>query len=436
MRRKAAFAVRSASHHARLQPNRQPTSEGVTESRPDEPPDPELGLGLLAASEHFDSLSTAAGSEEPAWDTLGRELQRLEDRVLRHDDDVPPAALPPHLATNPACQAQALCRYARLLASRPFSLAGRFEHFDLVCTELLCSIDQAGRYSLRPRDEARALLREILGGFDTPQDAQEAQTVASGFTDAAARLAATSSLESLLGDGVYMDLYGYKLAHRNALKHPEVLYGAVSLNAELHNFVEAHRGCALSREECSALLAQQRAQVREILEPAASKPLRRTSPSDATLRRLSAEPARSTPETQRRATPTNQQRSTRNAETLRRRKLVAVTAVATCVVVLAGAWLAGRATHGVTALQRAELERLSPLLERGWLVEELGSTHLKGAARQHLWQAMRQSERQDAAAALVASLRAAHVQNAIVQAGDATAIEIHQGMLVQLQPQQ
>jgi hypothetical protein len=126
----------------------------------------------------------------------------------------------------------ALCDYACFFARRAATLP-RIDRIEFIVTRLLTRELDDGQLEALPQAEAFAVLTRLDLGV-TADSAQRDDAVAF-FLDAARRLSACTSVESVLSAGLYGEVQAHKRALHQQRLDPAILFASVLLSAAITN---------------------------------------------------------------------------------------------------------------------------------------------------------------------------------------------------------
>ena len=154
-----------------------------------------------------------------------------------------------------AMTTEALCDYGSLLARRASDLP-RIDRIEFIATRLLTRELPDGQLEALPQAEFFNVLARL--DLRVAADAAHRDEAVAFFLDAARRLAACTSVKSILADGLYGEVQAYKRSLRRVRLDPAILYASVLLSAAITNhlvrFAEEEalpRKTLLSRVACT-----------------------------------------------------------------------------------------------------------------------------------------------------------------------------------------
>ena len=162
-----------------------------------------------------------------------RDLGRVEQAILAADAAVPMLLFRKRFDARDLPR-PALARYAALLAANLGTDAERRDRVEMLVTRMVTVETPGGLVRLEDRSRVWSLLRQVTG---SRQMAPEDRDKVLGFlTEQGERLSHFESTEALFQEGFYANVYGYKLALRERMLDPQVLYAIAWLNAAITNF--------------------------------------------------------------------------------------------------------------------------------------------------------------------------------------------------------
>ncbi len=415
---------------------------------------------VSALDQRFADLRQDQGGDGNARETalgeLEHETKLVEDSLLEFDRRIGRGHFRPGVEQSAIPSAE-LRLYARVLASRPFRLDGRFDRFEFLATHLLCRPTTGGHYQPLDRTEAKSVLRDMIGGMAPAIGADERRETLKTIEETLQRLAEFGSTDEFLQSGCYLDTYGYKLSVREQLKDPEILYKTVVLNAAIVNRLGDLSAGQMSTDQLREALEQQENEARAILEPAEPAEQltsllpehrvtsKRPKPHLLPEHRMTSKRPKPHLLPEHRVTskrpkpqetsppPSAMGRLLRvfglEGEDPRKVKAAAATVAVAAVLLAAAAWWMGSQSPSanIEALQGDRLQQLSPLLLRGWLMGGSHNRRLKAMVDSHKWDKMSDLDREQAADALSRQLSAQGVAEASVTGDHGVAIEIKEG---------
>lgn len=379
-----------------------------------------------------------ASTSAPSPRLLARidgELESAERLLATIDASVPVSSVRPVLrrggdGAGPEVPEALIVLYARflILGFRPNAEATQkvdyVAHRLLTCESSACGAGEgtgkgAGRtIVVRPREEVRALLDDATRGVKVDAAARDAALAF--FRGALAKIEAMGAVDEFFDTGFCLDASGYKVALRESLLDPEVLYACTEMNAALAN--KFSRLIASERLEEGAVrkrLEQVRAVVNQVFasdtEEVADEGPRRPAeerPGARIREELSA--------------PTVDELAPRPMS-WGARIAIAVLLVAG-IGLLLGAWRSTvRNQNELVPVPEANLSELSPLLEGGSFSRGAGETVFIGKLASARWRGMKVAERRREAKELASSLVDREVMSALIYDGSAVAVQIMRG---------
>lgn len=391
-----------------------------------------------------------------ALDELERQAHKLEERLLAYDDSLSESDFYARVARDRQ-PPKVLLRYARLLASRRFNIGYRRDRFEYLALQLLIQPGPDKRRQLLPRDKAESILNRLLSGLSQQPPAEERGPATLHLREALDRLAEINSPKAFFESEFFLDLHGYKISMRDQIASPEFLYLCAALDAEIYNRLVAwsQAGTPSLQALESKLQAQKRA-AEEVFsnfrrpkgalvpaQPSPQPPPQGTLPRDrdkpATRERLGSrakDKERAAPEgppakPQRRAQRRSKSGAVPESSARSAWKLAAL------LVVIVASLGSVTLTSGLlqlspppTVLTQQQLERLSPLLVSGTLLDQ--GKRLEGMVARPQWSRLSRAQRRERAYELAANLKAMGVHDAQIRAHRQPVVVIEYDTVVQI----
>ncbi len=311
-----------------------------------------------------------------------------------------------------------LQRYARLLGGARRLRDVQLDRLEFLVTRLLSTDAGNERKQMASRAEAAPILEYVL--VERPHvEAHERASAVTFFRDATLQLATLHSLEEVFDGGFYLDVRGYKVALRDQLRDPDVLYAAIALNVAIHNRLEEMRELELrSRHSLHDMVGAEEEEVQKAFMKRTS--LRANQRFEETRRYL--EKYRE-----------NVDKGVAKRPPLGRRQVFRGIMAAVAVILAVVAWvLIDRDVNSVRAMSSSDLERLSPVLESGGI--SVGESRaFIGAVSSARWMLLSPEERHDAAESILSGLSRYQCHSAWITRDGRQAIQIEGGELVSVE---
>jgi len=313
---------------------------------------------------------------------------------------------------------EVLLRYASLLGGARRLKDVQRDRLEFVVTRLISKKVDDERLAMSPRAEAAPILDYVIRRRPAIKDHERSDAVMF-FRDASLQLTNLHSLDDVFKGGFYLDVRGYKVALRDQLLDPDVLYAAVALNAAIHNRIEEMRELeARSKNSLHGMLGKDDEEVRKVFMKRAS--LRTDERFEETRRYL---------EKYRQNVEKGTTRTKMSRRTMNRLLLsggIGATGLGALKLIL-------REINTVRALSATELERLSPILESGGFSEGESESVFMGQVASEAWLALSAEERSSAAEELRDALRRRTVRAAWITRGENQAIHIANSVVVSVE---
>lgn len=310
-----------------------------------------------------------------------------------------------------------LVRYASLLgASRRLGDVQR-DRLEFVATRLLSHEVDGGRLAISSRTEAAPVLEYIIRTRPMIADHERSGAVMF-FRDATLQLSTLHTLDDVFSGGFYLDVRGYKVALRQQLMDPDVLYAAIALNTAIHNRIEEMRELeARSKNSLHDMLGEEELEVAKAFKRAS---LRADARFEETRRYLE-----------------------KYRHNVKKGVLRKTTDRRTVVRVLLGAAIAGvglfafklisREVNSIDAMTDDALGRLSPVLESGGFSRGESQRTFIGRVASARWMLLTPEEREEAADVLCTRLGRQRIRAAWVTREGHQAIHIAGGEVVSVE---
>jgi hypothetical protein len=194
---------------------------------------------------------------------LEERLVDLEDALAEIDARVSTGSVRLVLESGIASPERTL-RYARFLARHYRPTPTWSERLELVVRRCIATTGEDGMLSIAPWSEVEAKLWYIIGERRAKASARAG--AASFFRRAIERLHEITLIDDLFDTGYCLDVLGYKVAIRETLLDPEVLYIVTELNVALSNKITSLISIeSLGRKDIRGRMAEVRAGVNEVL---------------------------------------------------------------------------------------------------------------------------------------------------------------------------
>lgn len=361
------------------------------------------------------ALEAGAASALATLQELGGEAEiavRLVERELPMDSFAPgfvESALP---------KAQ-IARLSRLLAPLCVDNGDARDRFEFLVTRLLRLRGPSG-FILLPRDAVQAAL-DYVAPVELRSCTDEGRRSVLDFVDQmAARIQGTESIDQVFTQGIYADLYGYKLALRERIVDPEVLYAIASLNTRICQRLQAAVVRTGRSEPYLKKINDTELKVREVLgeEPRRGDLVQKFQQARRRAAVSSQRPRSVTPHS-----GTQIRRVDAPRRFLPTRKTLGV--IAACATLLvAGTAIAFnlRSAYRMDVIPNHELWKLSPVLHSGLILAE--QRVFLGQVDPARWERLDQTLRLREAEALRETLRQRDIGVAILSSGDQVVCEI------------
>lgn len=368
---------------------------------------------IIDIGESFTTACESGVIDENEQRRLENELSAVEDKLLKLADGIPRVVFR-RMVSERQIPAEQLRRYARLLASHPFPIGMRLEHFDYLITRLLCVQTVSGFFQFMDRQTAKAVLRDIVGGLENQTSEEERRQTLQTINDALQKLPEFHTLDEFFDSGYYLDVYGYKLSDRDKLTDPEVLYNTAALNAAIINRLAQLRDPTVSLDALTDRLLKKEEEVRDILEPRTVTRRKSERPQATKAKSGPKEEGEEEKLSLIQAILARYPALSRiDKEMFKQRAAIAlvVIALATISIVLWQSMGGGKAT--ATALNGAKLHRYSNELVQGWIVEKSSKTTLEAAVSRK-WIKKENWERNKIAESILANLKGESIKDALI----------------------
>jgi hypothetical protein len=338
----------------------------------------EIGKHLAGVRRNLDTVA----EERTALNDLRMQIAALEDALLAVDRTVP------HTKFELACETADRPRYARFLLTRQLRRGSRRQRFDAIVSDSLCIVGPDGRLTIRPADDARPILTEIVGGLAAHRsDPKTRDRVNAFLAESSERLAKLRSLDAFFDDGFYLDSYGFQMTLDRELLDPAVLYALTTYRAEVENHLRA-LAASTPFSVVETRLAAQRTEVDDLLGGTSEPPIassqrpmrpaagafsqRPSRPAPGTLsqrpsRRPSAAPSSSGAGPSKTSGVSSRRPQHLDPRADLRRVLLAAAVLIVALIGIGYHLTRVLGTSDFEPLDRGELSRISPLLVRGWM---------------------------------------------------------------------
>lgn len=355
------------------------------------------------------------------------DLDRVEQAILTADAAIPMLLFRKRFDAGDLPR-PAIARYAALLAENLGSDAERRDRVELLVTRMVSFEGDDGRVHLHDRSRVFARLRQVAGGRRLDPAARS--RVLRFIAEQGERLAGFRDADALFESGFHANVYGYKLALRDQMLDPEVLYGIAWLNAQVTNFHRAH--APASERAIHARVQEVRREVHGVLETGA-----RLSRSETT-RRFEAL----------RVKARARDRELERLEWIPTKRFTVVSAppepfempwrrvarwVAVAIIVVGGITLGRnyRATHRFHRIPDVQAETMAPWVLHASLGP--GDAALVGAVDPQAWHALDPKARRAGAQDLAQLLASDGTRSAVLTSNGRLAIQIDGGRVVYVQ---
>ena len=355
-----------------------------------------------------------------------RDLGRVEQAILAADAAIPMLLFRKRFDARDLPR-PALARYAALLAANLGTDAERRDRVEMLVTRMVTVETPGGLVRLEDRSRVWSLLRQVTGARQMAPEARD--RVLRYLADQGERLSHFKDSGALFEEGFYANVYGYKLALREQMLDPQVLYAIAWLNAAVTNFNRLH-----APDSEAAIHARAKAVRQEVhgvfhlgrnLEQAATtqrfEVFRDQARAQARVQVLSAKGAGLSAARPARRAPLE----------IPWRRVVQVLAVG--LVVFGGAQVVHqwRATHRYQQITEDQARALAPWVEAASRDPDDGT--LLGTVDPALWQALAPRARRQAGEALAQDLSASGTLAALLTSNGHPVLQIDGGRVVYVQ---
>lgn len=373
------------------------------------------------------------GASQEQLDTIDRLIGPIEDKLLAHDEAVPPETFNAQL-DNRKHSRKIIARYGRLLVSRRIAAGQRRDRFEAIATHLLTLTTDSGEHQALAPDRAKPVLEHLIGGLPRKINEEELNESLTSLREMIGRLANLTTLEQFF-ENFFLDMHGYKVMMREQLLSPEFLYLSVYLNAKVHNRVEAWIADLERLHNTNQLTSEGRPReqiARRLLELEDAVDnmfgVKRRPPPQAAR----AEPAKPAPAAKR--AKTKERESSRFKLDIVVDRQLFVLAGAFAVILGVGIYLAvATGAVGATvveALSEEQLTQFSPILVRGWLKGSGADGWLDASVQAPAWKQLEPRKRADEAEHIARELAARGMKRAhVMSLQGARVIEIENGVV-------
>jgi hypothetical protein len=183
---------------------------------------------------------------------------------------------------------EALSRTANLLARRARDVA-RIDRIEFIATRLLTRELPDGQLEALPEGEFFQLLSQLSLGVTADDDTRD--KAVAFCVSAAERLQQATSVETLLGSGVYLELQGYKKSLREKRLDAAILYACILLSVAITNYlIRFAAGEGLAHRTLLARVASTELDAEKILSAAEDTDADKLKPHFARSARLRDDP--------------------------------------------------------------------------------------------------------------------------------------------------
>lgn len=340
---------------------------------------------------------------------LQARLDQVEADLLELDDAAPDAQVWAALAAVPE---DASIHYARLLA---WHLSPhRMERLVAVVTRLCQGPDG----TLLPFDGVKHVLIGL--GARSEVTLETLGAAVTFFEGAIQRVMALETLDALFASGFIMDVSGYRLALRNQLLEPEILYASIRLESQFRARVVAlARQGGVTDQALEKRLAQANAQVDEVFKIAgrAGSSAERFVPRRARVAKTYVKPE--------------------DVFVPDAFRILSVRGLAVVVVLLAAPvsffnlaqWMS---TH-LDGMPTQQLQALSPVLVEGGVSNAAPPKVFIGRVEAGRWMTLSRADRMKEARAIREKLAAQGIHTALVSRDGAIAFRVENGKIMQVE---
>ncbi|MFH1812334.1 MAG: hypothetical protein ABIJ09_26595 [Pseudomonadota bacterium] len=337
---------------------------------------------------------------------------RLLERDLPMDSFVPGFV-------ESALAKDAIARLARLLAPLCGDNGDTRDRYEFLVTRLVRLRGPSG-FILLPRESVQGAL-DYVAPVELRVCTEDIRFRVMFFAeDMAARITAAGDIEKVLAQDIYGELYGYKLALRDRILDPDVLYALASLNTSMCDRLQLAVARTGNSEPYLRRITETEIQVRAVLEGDDGKQkLRRRFQEER--RRAIVSPARPRTVTLK-AVPAVRPGHPSPRATSPRRALAVAAAVAALLIVATAFAMGGPSPYRAEPVPRAELSRLSPVLASGKIL--VAQRAFLGQVQAERWEGLDPTMKQNEARSLRQALKQRQVDVIILQRGDTVVCEI------------
>lgn len=314
----------------------------------------------------------------------------------------------------PQVDPQVVLHYARLLARHFDGVPKRTQRIDFLVQRLLAGEHAGGGVAVRPRKEVESKLWYLV--HHSHADSTVRAAAVAFFRGAIERLGEIELLDELFESGFSLDVAGYKVALRESLLDPDILYVCAELNAAMQNRISALmelEGAAEStvRPRFEAV----RASINEIFSGEGEA---QEKPAEISRRfERKREAAKSAAEEYRSNTKLG----------LGVRIAMAIAAVFVVAIVLGVGRRSVRNENELVPAGNEAIAKVSRYLESGSFSRGSSETVFVGKLSTGAWQSMDHGQREGVAKSIAFALSAENVLSALVYCDKTVAVHVMEG---------